>query len=192
MEERSKVHVGLDVHKDSISVGVAAPGREPGRMVSKVPHDVGRLTKLLAKVGVPEELHLVYEAGPTRFGLQRKLAALGYACEVIAPSLMPRRPGDRVKTDSRDCIQLAQCSRAGELRAVWVPDPGDEAIRDLSRAREDAGPAPAQGLPAASRRAIQRQNVEVSRALSLAGHAELRRWPRPDGLHRIHAVRAGQ
>ena len=138
VEERSKVHVGLDVHKDSISVGAAAPGREPGRRVSKVPHDVSKLTKILARLGSPQELHLVYEAGPTGFGLQRRLSALGYECEVIAPSLMPRRPGDRVKTDGRDCIQLAQCSRAGELRAVWVPDPGDESIRDLSRAREDA------------------------------------------------------
>jgi transposase len=138
MEERSKVHIGMDVHKDSISVGLAAPGREPGRVVGKVPHDVARLMKVLSKLGPPDRLHLVYEAGPTGFGLQRKLTALGYTCEVIAPSLMPRRPGDRVKTDSRDCIQLAQCSRAGELRAVWVPDTDDEAIRDLSRAREDA------------------------------------------------------
>ena len=116
MEERSKVHVGMDVHK--VSVGEAVPGREPGRVVSKVPHDVGKLTKVPARLGSPDQLHLVYEAGPTGFGLQRKLTALGYTCEVIAPSLMPRRPGDRVKTDSRDCIQLAQCSRAGDLRAV--------------------------------------------------------------------------
>ena len=83
-------------------------------------------------------MHLVYEAGPTGYGLQRTLAAKGYRCEVIAPSLIPRRPGDRVKTDRRDCLRLAECSRAGELRAVWVPDPSDEAIRDLARAREDA------------------------------------------------------
>jgi len=80
----------------------------------------------------------VYEAGPTGFGLQRALAAEGYACEVIAPSKMPRAPGDRIKTDRRDCLQLAECSRAGQLRAVWVPQPEDEAMRDLSRAREDA------------------------------------------------------
>jgi len=89
MEERSKVHIGMDVHKDSISVGLAAPGREPGRLVGKVAHDVARLTKVLSKFGPPDRLHLVYEAGPTGFGLQRKLTALGYTCEVIAPSLMP-------------------------------------------------------------------------------------------------------
>jgi transposase len=138
MDERSKIHVGLDVHKDSISVGVAQPGRAAARVLGKIAHDVGKLTKLLSRVGAPEQLHLVYEAGPTGYGLQRSLATRGYSCEVIAPAQMPRRPGDRVKTDGRDCVQLAECSRAGQLRAVWIPDPVDEAIRDLSRAREDA------------------------------------------------------
>lgn len=138
MDELSKIHVGLDVHKDSISVGIAEPGRGAGRVVGKVAHDVGKLTKLLSRVGGPEQLHLVYEAGPTGYGLQRSLSARGYVCEVIAPAQMPRRAGDRVKTDGRDCVQLAECSRAGQLRAVWIPDPGDEAIRDVSRAREDA------------------------------------------------------
>lgn len=138
MEERSKVHVGLDVHKDSISVASAEPGRAAGRVVAKVAHDVGKLAKVLERLGVTGDLHLVYEAGPTGYGLQRALSARGYTCEVIAPSQMPRRPGDRVKTDGRDCVQLAECSRAGQLRAVWVPEPADEAIRDLARAREDA------------------------------------------------------
>jgi transposase len=138
MEERSKVHVGLDVHKDSITVGAAEAGREPGRVIGKTVHDVNKLLKVLGKLGRPEQLHVVYEAGPTGYGLQRALQARGYVCEVIAPSQMPRRPGDRVKTDGRDCVQLAECSRAGQLRAVWVPDPADEAIRDLARAREDA------------------------------------------------------
>lgn len=138
MDEISKVHVGLDVHKDSISVGAADAGRGPARLVGKVPHDVGKLMKLLGRVGAPEHLHLVYEAGPTGYGLQRALAQAGYCCEMIAPSQIPRRAGDRVKTDGRDCIQLAECSRAGQLRAVWIPLPADEAIRDLSRAREDA------------------------------------------------------
>ena len=138
MEERIKFHVGLDVHKDSISAAVAEPGRAPGRLVGKVAHDVGKLLKVLAKIGTAEQLHIVYEAGPTGFGLQRALAAKGYACEIIAPSQIPRRPGDHVKTDGRDSVQLAECSRAGQLSAVWIPDPEDEAIRDLSRAREDA------------------------------------------------------
>ncbi len=138
MEERIKIHVGLDVHMDSISVAAADPGRAPGRLIGKVPHDVSKLLKVLAKVGPAGQLHVVYEAGPTGFGLQRALAAKGFACEIIAPSQIPHRPGDRVKTDGRDSIQLAECSRAGQLSAVWIPDPQDEAIRDLSRAREDA------------------------------------------------------
>ena len=138
MEERIKFHVGLDVHKDSITVAVAEPGRAPGRLIGKVTHDLSKLLKVLAKIGTAEQLHIVYEAGPTGFGLQRALVAKGYVCEIIAPSQIPRRPGDRVKTDGRDSVQLAECSRAGQLSAVWIPDPADEAIRDLSRAREDA------------------------------------------------------
>jgi transposase len=138
MEERTKFHVGLDVHKDSISVAATEPGRAPGRLIGKVTHDLAKLLKVLAKIGTPEQLNIVYEAGPTGFGLQRALVAKGYLCEIIAPSQIPRRPGDRVKTDGRDCLQLAECSRAGQLSAVWIPDAGDEAIRDLSRAREDA------------------------------------------------------
>ena len=130
MDEISKIHVGLDVHKDSIAVGLAEPGRSGGRLIGKTAHDVGKLIKLLGRVGPAEGLHLVYEAGPTGYGLQRALSAAGYTCEVIAPSQMPRRAGDRIKTDGRDCI--------GQLRAVWLPEVADEAIRDLSRAREDA------------------------------------------------------
>ena len=138
MDERSKIHVGLDVHKDSISVSVAEPGRAAARLIGKVVHDVPKLLKLVAKVGTAEQLHIVYEAGPTGFGLQRALQAKGFVCEVIAPSQIPKRAGDRVKTDGRDSVQLAECSRAGQLSAVWIPEPEDEAIRDLSRAREDA------------------------------------------------------
>ena len=77
MEERSKIHVGLDVHKDCTSVAAAEPGRAPGRLVGKVTHDVGKLLKVLAKIGAASELHIVYEAGPTGFGLQRALKAKG-------------------------------------------------------------------------------------------------------------------
>ena len=138
MEEATKIHVGLDVHKDSITVAAAEPGRSPGHVVSKLAHDVNKLLRMLAKLGPPQGLHVVYEAGPTGYGLQRALQAKGYACEVIAPSQMPKRPASaRVKTDGRDSVNLAECSRAGQLRAVWIPDPADEAIRDLTRARED-------------------------------------------------------
>ncbi len=138
MQAIRKFHVGLDVHKDSISVAVAEPGRTVGRLVGKVVHDVSKLLKLLSKIGTAEQLHLVYEAGPTGFGLQRAWSAKGYSCEIIAQSQIPRRAGERIKTDGRDSIELAECSRAGQLSAIWVPDPEDEAIRDLSRAREDA------------------------------------------------------
>lgn len=97
-----------------------------------------RLLKRLLRYGEPAQVQVVYEAGPTGYGLQRSLAQRGYRCQVIAPSLIPKRAGDRVKTDRRDSLRLAELARAGELRAVWIPDPADEAIRDLSRAREDA------------------------------------------------------
>src|ERR1044071_173532 len=138
MEERTKIHVGLDVHKDSITVAAAEPGRDKARLIGKVAHDFPKLLKVLAKLGAVEEPHIVYEAGPTGYGLQRALAKRGYVCEVIAPSKTPRQTGSRVKTDARDSLELAEYSRAGKLVAIWIPDPADEAIRDLSRAREDA------------------------------------------------------
>jgi len=138
MEEGIKFFVGLDVHKDTIAVSVAEAGRAPARLLGTIAHDVAKLLKVLARYGERRQVHVVYEAGPTGYGLQRALVQRGYACQVIAPSLIPKRAGDRVKTDRRDCLRLAELARAGELRAVWVPDPADEAIRDLARAREDA------------------------------------------------------
>jgi len=138
MDEGIKFFVGLDVHKDSIAVAVAEAGRAPARLVGSIAHDVGKLRKLLARYGEAGAVQVVYEAGPTGYGLQRELARRGYHCQVIAPSLIPKRAGDRVKTDRRDGLRLAELVRAGELRAVWIPDPADEAIRDLARAREDA------------------------------------------------------
>jgi len=139
MDEGIKVFVALDVHKDSIVIGAAQAGsRVPARQVGRTAHEVNKLLKALAKLGAPSEVHVVYEAGPTGYGLQRALAARGYRCQVIAPSLIPRRAGERIKTDGRDCLKLAESSRSGDLRAVWVPDPAHEAIRDLSRARDDA------------------------------------------------------
>ena len=138
MEQRIKVFVGLDVHKDSISMAVADAGRSPARLIGKLPHDVPKLLKKLAVLGSPAEVHVVYEAGPTGCGLLRELKAKGFTCEIIAPSLIPKRPGDKVKTDRRDSLRLAELSRAGELQAIWIPEPEDEALRDLSRAREDA------------------------------------------------------
>ena len=138
MEEDILVYVGLDVHKDTIAISVADCGRTPARYIGTLVHDVDKLFKTLGRLGQPEQMKLVYEAAPTGYGLQRALAGRGYQCEVIAPSQMPRRPGDRIKTDRRDSLRLAECSRAGELHSVWIPDPQHEAMRDLSRAREDA------------------------------------------------------
>jgi transposase len=138
MEEGIKFFVGLDVHKDTIAVAVAEAGRTPARLVGTIAHDIAKLVKVLARYGEPRQVHVVYEAGPTGYGLQRALAQRGYPCQVIAPSLIPKRAGDRIKTDRRDGLRLAELARAGELRAVWIPDPADEAIRDLARAREDA------------------------------------------------------
>lgn len=84
----------------------------------QIAHDVSKLLKALGKLGGADEVHVVYGAGPTGYGLQRSLAAKGYRCEVIAPSLIPRRAGERIKTDRRDSVRLAELSRAGELCAV--------------------------------------------------------------------------
>ena len=138
MDKGIKIFAGLDVHKDSIAVALAEQGRLPARLVGTIGHDVAKLCKVLARFGKVGEVHVVYEAGPTGYGLQRELARRGYACEVIAPSLIPRRAGERVKTDRRDALRLAELARAGELSAVYLPDNDDEAIRDLVRAREDA------------------------------------------------------
>lgn len=138
MDKYIKVYVELDVHKDSIPIAAAQGGRESARLIAQIPHDVNKLLKKLAGLGDAQSVHVVYEAGPTGYGLQRALIAHGYACEVIAPSLVPKRGGDRIKTDKRDSIRLAELSEAGELHAIWVPDSSHEALRDLARAREDA------------------------------------------------------
>ena len=133
-------YVGLDVHKDGIVVAVAEGGRrgevrEYGR-IANTPAALQQLVRTLAHGGA--KLRFCYEAGPCGYGIQRQLSALGHECIVVAPSLIPKRAGDRVKTDRRDAANLAKLHRAGELTAVWVPDPGHEAMRDLVRARLDA------------------------------------------------------
>jgi transposase len=138
MDKGIKIFVGLDVHKDSISMGVAEAAGGEARFVCTLAHDVTKLIKLLGRYGQPGEVQVGYEAGPTGYGLYRALIERGYVCEVIAPSLIPKRAGMRIKTDRRDAVKLAGLARAGELTAVWVPDAADEAMRDLVRAREDA------------------------------------------------------
>jgi len=138
--EDSTVFIGIDAAKAKHAVAVAEPGRRGEvRYLGEIeasPEAVRRLvTRLAARHG---RLHVCYEAGPTGYGLYRQVVALGHACTVVAPSLIPRRPGDRVKTNRRDAVSLARLLRAGGLTAVWVPDEAHEAMRDLVRAREAA------------------------------------------------------
>ena len=129
--------VGLDVHAETIAVAVAEPNGEVRSlgMIANRPESIRRLVRKLEPV---EQLRFCYEAGPTGYVLYWQLTALGAKCEVVAPSLVPRKPGDRVKTDRRDALKLAHCYRAGDLTSVWVPDAAHEALRDLVRAREAA------------------------------------------------------
>jgi transposase len=129
--------VGLDVHAETIAVAVAEPNGEVRSLgiIANRPESIRRLVRKLEPV---EHLQFCYEAGPTGYVLYWQLTALGAKCEVVAPSLVPSKPGDRVKTDRRDAGKLARSYRAGDLTAVWVPDAAHEALRDLVRAREAA------------------------------------------------------
>jgi transposase len=136
---KSKVrYVGLDVHKDSIAIAVAEQGRDAAREVGTVPGDWASLEMQLKRLATGYTLKLCYEAGPTGFELHRRLTKAGYDNQVIAPSLIPRKPGERIKTDRRDAAKLARCLRAGDLTPVYVPDADTEALRDLERARDAA------------------------------------------------------
>jgi len=130
--------VGLDVHKSTTSVAVADNNRGEVRYLGTIPSEDDAVRKLARKLGRPGSVCFAYEAGPTGYGLYRLLKSLGYEVMVVAPSLIPRRAGDRVKTDRRDAILLARLLRAGELSPIEVPGLEQEALRDLSRAREDA------------------------------------------------------
>src|SRR5215472_14219139 len=130
------IHVGLDVHQRSITVAELSDGAsEP--LVREIPNSPATVRKFFSKLKSQGELRCCYEAGPCGFELFRHLSELGVACKVIAPALIPRRAGDRVKTDRRDAVKLARLYRSGELTMIRVPDREQEGVRDLVRARED-------------------------------------------------------
>jgi transposase len=129
--------VGLDIHKERISISVAESGRSGAlEYLGEIANDPGAISKLcerLLRSGKP--LAFCYEAGPCGYGVHRQLTKLGHRCDVVAPSLIPKKSGDRVKTNRRDATMLARLHRAGELTPVWVPDADHEAMRDLIRLR---------------------------------------------------------
>lgn len=135
--KQDTIFVGLDVHKSSISVAVADRDGDVRSLgtVANTPEAVGKLVK---RLGPASRLSACYEAGPCGYGVVRQLNRLGAACVVVAPSLIPHKPGDRVKNDRRDAVKLARLLRSGDLTPVWIPDEPHEALRDLSRARGHA------------------------------------------------------
>ncbi len=138
LEGSETIYVGMDAHKATIAVALARPGQERPRFWGTIPNTPEAVRKLVGKLGEPGQLQCAYEAGPTGYGLQRQLTTLGAACIVAAPSLILRKQGDRVKTDRRDAEHLAEQLRNHTLTAVYIPDDAQEALRDLTRAREDA------------------------------------------------------
>ena len=140
MGQITPLYVGLDVHKDSIAVAHAAGGTtEPPIFVGAIGTRQADMDKLIRRLhSKASRLVFAYEAGPCGYALHRYLTSKGIACSVVAPSLIPKRPGDRVKTDRRDAVELARLLRSGDLTAVYVPSVEDEAIRDLCRARDAA------------------------------------------------------
>jgi len=155
---RYGAYVGLDVHKDTIAVAVALPGRAEPVYRGEIAHQRKAVAKWLQRLSAEFEgllLLFCYEAGPCGYGLYRQLVAAGHDCQVVAPSLIPKKAGERIKTDRRDALKLSRLLRAGELTAVWVPDAEQEAMRDLTRARDD--------MKSQERKARQQLNAFVLR-----------------------------
>src|SRR3712207_4377449 len=140
MGEYTEAFVGIDAAKARNAIAVAEGGRSGEvRYLGEVDASEQGMRRLVARIAAKyDRVHFCYEAGPTGYGLHRLITGLGHDCTVVAPSLIPKKPGDRVKTNRRDAVALARLLRAGELTAVWVPDEGHEAIRDLVRARAAA------------------------------------------------------
>ena len=130
--------VGLDVHKESIAIAIADRDGLAPQLVREIPHELRRLMKELRRLEKTGALRCCYEAGPTGFTLARRLKEAGIECIVVAPSLIPKQAGVRIKTDARDAVKIARFLRSGDLTAVHIPDEATEAMRDLERARQDA------------------------------------------------------
>ncbi len=140
MADYRQAFVGIDVAKLKNAIAIAESGRnEEIRYFGEVEASDASMRRVIQRIAAKfDRVHFCYEAGPTGYGLHRLINSLGHDCIVVAPSLIPRRPGDRVKTNRGDALALARLLRAGELTAVWVPDEGHEAMRDLVRARSAA------------------------------------------------------
>ena len=136
LAQRGVTHLGMDVSKDSISVAVLEPHRDLA-VLDKVFHDEESVRRLVGRFPRPDRLWACYEAGPTGYELHRLLTELGVRCDVVAPSLIPRRRGDHIKTHKRDTRALAGLHRAGQLVATRVPTVSEEAVRDLCRTKLD-------------------------------------------------------
>ena len=128
------VYIGLDVHKETISVAIARPGRDEPEYREEISHTRKTVEKLIGRLSREFDGALMmfcYEAGPCGYGLHRQILGAGHDCEVVAPSLIPKKSGERIKTDRRDALKLARLQRAGDLTGIWVPDEEQEAMRDL-------------------------------------------------------------
>lgn len=168
-------YIGLDVHKETIAVAIADNDGGAVRYQGEIPNTpaaVRRLSERLGRNG--SALQFCYEAGPCGYELYRQLIAAGHACAVVAPALIPRKPGERIKTDRRDAVNLARLDRAGELTAVLGSRPragSDARSQPRPRGHEDRRPAAAataQRLSAAPRTALSRQKGLVAALLALA------------------------
>jgi Transposase len=174
MGEYSGAFVGFDTSKTKHAVAIAE-GERGGevRFLGEIASSPARVERLVGKLAARyDKLHFCYEAGPTGYGLYRQIRELGHDCTVVAPSLIPKRPGERIKTNRRDAVTLARLLRAGELTAVWVPDAVHEAVRDLVRTRAAA----AQDLRRAAKR---RTDAEI---------ADIENQHRPHGFARLPAL----
>ena len=160
MGHHSEVFIGIDTWKLRNAVAIAEAGRRGEvRYLGEIDTSEVATRKMVAGLAAKHaKLTFCYEAGPTGYGLQRLIESLGHSCIVVAPSLIPTRPGDRVKTNRRDAEGLARLLRAGELTAVWVPDARHEAMRELTRARD------------AARQDLTRKRQQISSMLLRLGH----------------------